>query len=67
MMFRSTGMRFVDWSATVAETWGKRNLDLLRGFGIRRGAGHLNHEGHRIWAATLIDVLKPELPAPATN
>jgi len=65
--FSRRGMRFVDWSATVAETWGKRNLDLLRGFGIRRGAGHLNHEGHRIWTATLIDVLKPELPARGAN
>jgi hypothetical protein len=65
--FSRRGMRFVDWSATVAKTWGKRNLDLLRGFGIRRGAGHLNHEGHRIWAATLLDVLKPELPTAAAN
>jgi hypothetical protein len=65
--FSRLGMRFVDWSATVAETWGKRNLDLLRGFGIRRGAGHLNHEGHRVWAATLLDVLKPELPTRGAN
>ncbi len=59
--FSRRGMRFVDWSGTVAEKRGNRNLGQLQGFGVRRGGGHLNHEGHRVWAATLVDVLKPEL------
>jgi lysophospholipase L1-like esterase len=55
-------MRFVDWSARVAATTGERDLRPLQGFGMQRGNGHLNFDGHRAWASTLADLLKAELP-----
>jgi hypothetical protein len=60
--FTRRGMRFADWTGAVAATTGTRDLRPLHGFGVRRGAGHLNHDGHRAWAATLIRVLAREVP-----
>jgi hypothetical protein len=60
--FNHRGMMFVDWSARVAEVAGGRDLRLLQGFGLHRGAGHLNYDGHRAWASALTNVLKAELP-----
>jgi hypothetical protein len=68
--FTSRGIRLIDWSAIVAEVaGGAANLPQLHGFGIHRGAGHLNYDGHRAWATALIDVLRRELPldAPARD
>jgi hypothetical protein len=59
--FTRRGMRFVDWSAAVAETLGARDTSRLQGFGVNRGGGHLNYDGHRAWAATLVRVLDGEL------
>ena len=53
--FTSRGIRLIDWSALVAEVaGGSANLPQLHGFGIHRGAGHLNYDGHRAWATALI-------------
>jgi hypothetical protein len=59
--FSRHGMTFVDWSTAVAAAAGTRDLSLLHGFGVRRGGGHLNYDGHRAWAAALISVLEPHL------
>jgi hypothetical protein len=60
--FGRLGMRFVDWSTRVAATTGQRDLRPLQGFGMQRGDGHLNFDGHRAWASTLAELLKAELP-----
>jgi len=62
--FAARGMQFVDWSAAVADIAGP-DLGRLRGFGRNRGAGHLNYEGHRAWAAALIKVLDLRPPGRA--
>jgi hypothetical protein len=33
----------------------------LHGFGVQRGQGHLNYDGHRVWATTLVNALRSEL------
>ena len=66
--FTSRGIGLIDWSALVAEVaGGPANLPQLHGFGIHRGAGHLNYDGHRAWATALIDVLRRELPLDAPS
>jgi hypothetical protein len=66
--FTSRGIGLIDWSALVAEAaGGAANVPQLHGFGIHRGAGHLNHDGHRAWAAVLLDVLRRELPLDARS
>jgi hypothetical protein len=60
--FTRRGMIFVDWSARVAAAAGRRDLEPLHGFGVHRGGGHLNYDGHRAWATALMDLLKTELP-----
>jgi hypothetical protein len=62
--FSRRGMTFVDWSAKVAAAAGRRDLGPLHGFGVHRGGGHLNYDGHRAWASALVDLLKTELPRP---
>jgi len=57
--FKRRDMRFVDWSSTVAELAGD-DLQRLQGFGVNRGRGHLNYDGHRAWAAALIKILDLE-------
>jgi hypothetical protein len=56
--FGKRDMQFVDWNDAVAKVAGP-NLERLHGFGIHRGAGHLNYEGHRAWAAALLNTLGP--------
>jgi hypothetical protein len=63
--FTRRDLRFVDWSVAVAEVIGTRNLRPLHGFGVHRGDGHLNYDGHRAWAAALTNTLKTELPRTA--
>jgi hypothetical protein len=63
--FSGRGLRLVDWSARVAAATGDGDLARLHGFGLQRGSGHLNHEGHRVWAAALVALVRPELPQPA--
>jgi hypothetical protein len=41
---------------------GPAEIPRLHGFGVHKGAGHLNYDGHRAWATALILVLRPELP-----
>jgi hypothetical protein len=66
--FTSRGIRLIDWSALVAEVaGGPGNLPQLHGFGIHRGAGHLNYDGHRAWATALIDVVRRQLPLAAPS
>jgi len=61
--FTDRGIRLIDWSAAVAEVvGGPAEIPRLHGFGIHKGAGHLNYDGHRAWATTLIGVLRRELP-----
>jgi hypothetical protein len=60
--FRGRGMTFVDWSTSVAAAAGRRDLEWLHGFGVQRGGGHLNYDGHRAWAIALADLLKAQLP-----
>ncbi len=61
--FTSRGIHLIDWSAAVAEVvGGPTEIPRLHGFGIHKGAGHLNYDGHRAWATALISVLRPELP-----
>jgi len=62
--FSRRGMAFVDWSAAVVAATGTRNLALLHGFGMHRGHGHLNYDGHRAWAAALVDLLRTEVVHP---
>jgi hypothetical protein len=59
--FAKRGVRFVDWGAAVAEIAGN-NIGRLHGFGVHRGTGHLNYDGHRVWAVALIGVLNASLP-----
>jgi hypothetical protein len=66
--FTSRGIRLVDWSAAVAEVvGGPAEVPRLHGFGIHKGAGHLNYDGHRAWATALIGVLRRELPPGAAS
>jgi hypothetical protein len=60
--FSNRGMQFVDWTATVAAVTGLRDLGTLHGFGVHRGAGHLNFDGHRAWAMALVELLKTQVP-----
>jgi hypothetical protein len=65
--FTSRGIRLIDWSAAIAEiVGGPADVPRLHGFGIHKGAGHLNYDGHRAWAAALMSVLRAELPLRAT-
>jgi hypothetical protein len=65
--FTRRGMRFVDWSDSVAENLEGRDMRHLHGFGAQRGQGHLNYDGHRVWAATLVNALRSELLGRATR
>jgi hypothetical protein len=66
--FTSRGIHLIDWSAAVAEVvGGPAHVPQLHGFGIQTGAGHLNYDGHRVWAIALIDVLQRELPLDAAS
>src|ERR1700746_2266757 len=66
--FTSRGIRLIDWSAAVAEVvGGPAELPGLHGFGIHKGAGHLNYDGHRAWATVLIGVLRREVPLGAAS
>jgi len=38
-------MHFIDWSTAVAEVVGPAEVPRLYGFGIHKGAGHLNYDG----------------------
>src|SRR5262249_2590715 len=62
--FGRRGMTFVDWSAAVAAATGTRDLGPLHGFGLHRGKGHLNYDGHRAWAVALVDLLKAKFGPP---
>lgn len=62
--FTRRGMRLIDWSAKISEiVGGPASVPRLHGFGIHKGAGHLNFDGHRAWATALINVLRCELPS----
>jgi hypothetical protein len=64
--FARRGIRLIDWSAAISEiVGGPAGVPQLHGFGIRKGAGHLNFDGHRIWADALINVLGRDLPVRA--
>src|SRR6516225_5421203 len=66
--FTSRGIRLLDWSAAVAEVvGGPAELPGLHGFGIHKGAGHLNYDGHRAWATALIGVLRRQVPLGAAS
>ena len=66
--FTSRGIRLINWSAAVAEVvGGPAEVPRLHGFGIHKGAGHLNYDGHRAWATALIGVLRRELPPRAAS
>ena len=66
--FTSRGMRLIDWSAAVANVvGGPAELPGLHGFGVHKGAGHLNYDGHRAWATALIGVLRSEVPLGAAS
>ena len=66
--FTSRGIRLIDWSSAVAEVvGGPAEVPRLHGFGIHKGAGHLNYDGHRAWATALIGVLRRELPPRAAS
>lgn len=64
--FARRGIRLIDWSAAISEiAGGPTGVPQLHGFGIHKGAGHLNFDGHRAWADALINVLRRDLPARA--
>src|SRR5262249_59420898 len=66
--FGRRGIRLIDGSAAVAEVvGGPAEVPRLHGFGIQKGAGHLNYDGHRAWATALIGVLRRELPLGAAS
>jgi hypothetical protein len=66
--FTSRGIRLIDWSAAIAEVVGEpAGVPRLHGFGIHKGAGHLNYDGHRAWATAFISVLRSELPLRAAS
>jgi hypothetical protein len=66
--FASRRIGLLDWSTAIAEVaGGPAEIPRLHGFGIKKGAGHLNYDGHRAWATALIGVLQRELPPPATS
>lgn len=54
--FADRGAKFVDWNAAVAAVAGG-DLPRLQGFGVNRGGGHLNYDGHRAWAAALVTLI----------
>ncbi len=60
--FGTRGMQLVDWTQMVAAVSGLHDLSPLHGFGVHRGAGHLNFDGHRAWARALVGFLKTQLP-----
>jgi hypothetical protein len=58
----------IDWSAAVAKVvGGPAEVLRLHGFGIHKGAGHLNYDGHRAWATALISALRREIPLGAPS
>jgi hypothetical protein len=64
--FARRGIRLIDWSAAISEiVGGPAGVPQLHGFGIRKGAGHLNFDGHRTWADALINVLGRDWPVRA--
>jgi hypothetical protein len=66
--FSNRGIHLIDWSAAVAEVvGGPAEVPRLHGFGIHKGAGHLNYDGHRAWATALIGVLRREIPLGAAS
>jgi len=66
--FTSRGIRLIDWSAAVANVvGGPAEIPRLHGFGVHKGAGHLNYDGHRAWATALIGVLRREVPLGAAS
>ena len=66
--FTSRGIRLIDWSASVANVvGGPAEIPRLHGFGVHKGAGHLNYDGHRAWATALIGVLRREVPLGAAS
>jgi hypothetical protein len=46
---------------------GPAEVPRLHGFGVHKGAGHLNYDGHRAWATALIDVLRRAVPLGAAS
>jgi hypothetical protein len=66
--FTSRGIRLIDWSAAVANVvGGPAEVPRLHGFGVHKGAGHLNYDGHRAWATALIDALRRAVPLGAAS
>jgi hypothetical protein len=66
--FTSRGIRLIDWSSLVAEVaGGPAKVPQMHVFGMHRGAGHLNYDGHRASATALIDVLRREMPLDAPS
>src|SRR6516162_3596186 len=66
--FTSRGIRLIDWSASVANVvGGPAEIPRLHGFGVHKGAGHLNYDGHRAWATALIGILRREVPLGAAS
>jgi hypothetical protein len=66
--FTSRGIHLIDWSAAVANVvGGPAEVPRLHGFGVHKGAGHLNYDGHRAWATALIDVLRRAVPLGAAS
>lgn len=53
------GIRVVNFKEALQKHLPKGSrLDELRGFGTKKGYGHLNHAGHEIFAETFADVIK---------
>ena len=49
---------FIDWNAEAKNKINARGKKTLRGFGLSYGSGHLNYDGHKVFADILHDVIK---------
>src|SRR5262249_41623333 len=66
--FTSRGIRLIDWSAAVAKVvGGPAEVPGLHGFGIHKGAGHLNYDGHRACDTAVIGVLRRKVALGAAS
>ena len=64
---RRRNIAFVDWRGRVNQVLGgspnETQLSNLHGFGMALGRGHLNHQGHQVFAKVLAHVVSELIPS----
>ena len=52
---------FIDWNQEVQKRLGAgQGIEMLRGFGVSYGTGHLNYDGHEKFSEVLYDIIKSQ-------